>query len=50
MVAIPSPDVVINLLASLGQLLAFVSILVPLLVFFFMQKYLVRGLLAGSVK
>ena len=29
---------------------AFVSILVPLLVFFFMQKYLVRGLLAGSVK
>ena len=29
---------------------AFVSISVPLLVFFFMQKYLVRGLLAGSVK
>ncbi|MDO6585914.1 carbohydrate ABC transporter permease [Salipiger sp. 1_MG-2023] len=29
---------------------AFVSIAVPLLVFFFMQKYLVRGLLAGSVK
>lgn len=29
---------------------AFVSIFVPLLVFFFMQKYLVRGLLAGSVK
>ncbi|MBB94355.1 MAG: alpha-glucoside ABC transporter permease [Rhodobacteraceae bacterium] len=29
---------------------AFVSIVVPLLVFFFMQKYLVRGLLAGSVK
>lgn len=28
MVAIPSPDVVINLLASLGQLLAFMSILV----------------------
>jgi len=29
---------------------AFVSILVPLIVFFAMQKYLVRGLLAGSVK
>ncbi|WP_425050434.1 carbohydrate ABC transporter permease [Psychromarinibacter sp. S121] len=29
---------------------AFVSIAVPLVVFFFMQKYLVRGLLAGSVK
>lgn len=29
---------------------AFVSIAVPLLVFFMMQRYLVRGLLAGSVK
>ena len=29
---------------------AFVSIAVPLVVFFLMQKYLVRGLLAGSVK
>ncbi|WP_458790665.1 carbohydrate ABC transporter permease [Yoonia sp. MH D7] len=29
---------------------AFVSISVPLIVFFVMQKYLVRGLLAGSVK
>ncbi|MDF0594761.1 carbohydrate ABC transporter permease [Psychromarinibacter halotolerans] len=29
---------------------AFVSIAVPLVVFFMMQKYLVRGLLAGSVK
>ncbi|MGR3501439.1 carbohydrate ABC transporter permease [Pseudaestuariivita sp.] len=29
---------------------AFVSIAVPLLVFFSMQKYLVRGMLAGSVK
>jgi len=27
-----------------------VSISVPLMVFFAMQKYLVRGLLAGSVK
>jgi alpha-glucoside transport system permease protein len=29
---------------------AFVTILVPLLVFFSLQRYLVRGLLAGSVK
>lgn len=29
---------------------AFVSIVVPILVFFAMQKFLVRGLLAGSVK
>jgi alpha-glucoside transport system permease protein len=29
---------------------AFISIAVPILVFFAMQKYLVRGLLAGSVK
>jgi alpha-glucoside transport system permease protein len=29
---------------------AFVSIAIPLLVFFLMQRYLVRGLLAGSVK
>ena len=29
---------------------AFISIFVPLLVFFAMQRYLVRGLLAGSVK
>jgi alpha-glucoside transport system permease protein len=29
---------------------AFISIFVPLIVFFAMQKYLVRGLLAGSVK
>ena len=29
---------------------AFVSILVPLVVFFSLQRYLVRGLLAGSVK
>ena len=29
---------------------AFVSIAVPLIVFFVMQRYLVRGLLAGSVK
>ena len=29
---------------------AFVSIIVPLMVFFALQRYLVRGLLAGSVK
>lgn len=29
---------------------AFISILVPLIVFFALQRYLVRGLLAGSVK
>lgn len=46
----------VNLLGSRGgqwEILAssaFVSIAVPLLVFFTMQRYLVRGLLAGSVK
>jgi alpha-glucoside transport system permease protein len=29
---------------------AFVSIMVPLVVFFGLQRYFVRGLLAGSVK
>ena len=46
----------VNLMGSRGgqwEILAtsaFVSIVVPLIVFFAMQKYLVRGLLAGSVK
>ncbi len=46
----------VNLLGSRGgdwEILAasaFVSIAVPILVFFALQKYLVRGLLAGSVK
>lgn len=46
----------VNLMGSRGgqwEILAtsaFVSIVVPLVVFFAMQKYLVRGLLAGSVK
>lgn len=46
----------VNLMGSRGgdwEILsasAFVSIAVPLIVFFAMQKYLVRGLLAGSVK
>ena len=49
-------DQIVNLLGTRGgnwEILAtaaFVSISVPLLVFFAMQKYLVRGLLAGSVK
>ena len=29
---------------------AFVAIVVPLIVFFALQRYFVRGLLAGSVK
>ena len=29
---------------------AFISMLIPLLVFFSLQRYFVRGLLAGSVK
>jgi alpha-glucoside transport system permease protein len=47
---------IVNLMGSRGgdwEILsasAFVSIAVPLLVFFAMQRYLVRGLLAGSVK
>ena len=49
-------DQIVNLLGTRGgnwevlATAAFVSIAVPLLVFFSMQKYLVRGLLAGSVK
>ena len=47
---------IVNLMGSRGgdwEILsasAFISIAVPLIVFFAMQKYLVRGLLAGSVK
>jgi alpha-glucoside transport system permease protein len=46
----------VNLLGQYGnnwELLtaaAFVSIIVPLIVFFSLQRYFVRGLLAGSVK
>ncbi|MGX5668912.1 carbohydrate ABC transporter permease [Rhizobium daejeonense] len=46
----------VNLLGSRGgkwEILtasAFITIIVPLLVFFALQRYLVRGLLAGSVK
>jgi alpha-glucoside transport system permease protein len=46
----------INLLGSRGgnwEILtasAFITIIVPLIVFFTLQRYLVRGLLTGSVK
>ena len=46
----------VNLLGTQGdnwELLtagAFISIVVPLIVFFALQRYFVRGLLAGSVK
>jgi len=49
-------DKIVQLMGSRGgnwEILAtaaFISISVPLVVFFAMQKYLVRGLLAGSVK
>ena len=50
------PPEVVELLGTYGgnwevlATAAFVSISVPLIVFFTMQRYLVRGLLAGSVK
>ena len=46
----------VNLLGEQGQnwelltAAAFISIVVPLIVFFALQRYFVRGLLAGSVK
>jgi alpha-glucoside transport system permease protein len=46
----------VNLVTARGQgtellpAAAFVSIIVPLIIFFSLQKYFVRGLLAGSVK
>jgi len=45
-----------NLVGSLGQgyqlltAAAFFSMIVPLIVFFSLQRYFVRGILAGSVK
>jgi alpha-glucoside transport system permease protein len=52
----PMTVTISNLVNSLGggwQLLtaaAFISMLLPLLIFFTMQRYFVRGILAGSVK
>lgn len=52
----PMTVTIANLVNSLGagwQLLtaaAFISMMLPLLVFFSMQRYFVRGILAGSVK
>jgi len=46
----------VNLLGQYGNnwevltAAAFISIVVPLIVFFSLQRYFVRGLLAGSVK
>jgi alpha-glucoside transport system permease protein len=52
----PMPVTISNLVNSLGQdwqlltAAAFISMALPLLVFFSMQQYFVRGILAGSVK
>ena len=49
-------QVLANLVGSLGQnwelltAAAFLSMIVPLIVFFSLQRYFVRGLMAGSVK
>jgi alpha-glucoside transport system permease protein len=50
------PVTISNLVSSLGQdwqlltAAAFISMVLPLLVFFSLQQYFVRGILAGSVK
>jgi alpha-glucoside transport system permease protein len=52
----PMTLTIANLTNSLGQgwqlltAAAFISMILPLLVFFSMQRYFVRGILAGSVK
>ncbi len=52
----PMPVTISNLVNSLGQgwqyltAAAFISMLLPLVVFFSLQRYFVTGLLAGSVK
>lgn len=52
----PMTVVISNLVNSLGggwQVLtaaAFISMLLPMIVFFTLQRYFVRGILAGSVK
>ena len=40
----------LGLLVSSFRPAAFISMLLPLVVFFSMQRYFVRGILAGSVK
>ena len=52
----PMPVTISNLVNSLGQgyqlltAAAFISMIVPLIVFFSLQRFFVRGILAGSVK
>jgi alpha-glucoside transport system permease protein len=52
----PMPLTIANLTNSLGQgwqlltAAAFLSMMLPLIIFFSMQRYFVRGILAGSVK
>jgi alpha-glucoside transport system permease protein len=52
----PMTLTIANLTNSLGQgwqlltAAAFISMMLPLIVFFSMQRYFVRGILAGSVK
>jgi alpha-glucoside transport system permease protein len=52
----PMTLTIANLTNSLGQrwqlltAAAFISMMLPLVVFFSMQRYFVRGILAGSVK
>jgi len=52
----PMTVTIANLVNSLGQgyhlltAAAFISMILPLVVFFSLQRYFVRGLLAGSTK
>ncbi len=54
--AVPLTIPLVNLVTSRGQgtellpAAAFISIVVPVIIFFSLQRYFVRGLLAGSVK
>ncbi len=54
--AVPLTIPLVNLVTSRGQgtellpAAAFISMVVPLIIFFSLQRYFVRGLLAGSVK
>src|SRR5581483_5818624 len=52
----PMPVTIANLVNSLGQgwqfltAAAFISMMLPLFIFFALQRYFVSGILAGSVK